>query len=340
MKLEGFHLGGRKEGRKRAASSWFDMASLPPLKLAVLCLLLALTGRLRAEPCIAVYWGQNGNEGGLREACATGYYKYVLVAFLNQFGNGQIPQMNLAGHCDPNSGGCTFLSSDIISCQQDYNVKVMLSLGGGIGSYRLASKEDAREVAKYIWNNFLGGSSSNRPLGNAVLDGVDFDIEGGSRDHWDDLARYLKAYDTPERKVYLSAAPQCPIPDYYLQTAIDTGLFDYLWVQFYNNYCQYSPSNAATFEQIWNQWVSKNVSKVFLGLPASPQAAGNGFVEPYELIKNVIPFVKRSEKYGGIMLWSRYYDVIYGFSPRVKNHVCPNELSFASSMRIKPLTMI
>ncbi|XP_065018770.1 hevamine-A-like [Musa acuminata AAA Group] len=317
------------------------MASLPPLKLAVLCLLLALTGRLRAEPsCIAVYWGQNGYEGGLRDACATGYYKYVLVAFLNQFGNGQIPQMNLAGHCDPNSGSCTFLSSDIISCQQDYNVKVMLSLGGAIGKYSLASKEDAKEVATYIWNNFLGGSSSNRPLGNAVLDGVDLDIELGGAAHYDDLVRYLKAYSTAEKKVYLSAAPQCVFPDAHLQPAIDTGLLDYLWVQFYNNYCGYYPGNEDIFARTWNQWVSANVGKVFLGLPASPQAAGNGFVTPDDVIKRIIPIVKRSEKYGGIMLWNRYYDVINAFSPRVKNFVCPNDLSFALSMRIKQLTMI
>uniref|UniRef100_A0A804KDL7 Uncharacterized protein n=1 Tax=Musa acuminata subsp. malaccensis TaxID=214687 RepID=A0A804KDL7_MUSAM len=32
------------------------MASLSPLLVAVLCLLLAITGRLHAESCIGVYW--------------------------------------------------------------------------------------------------------------------------------------------------------------------------------------------------------------------------------------------------------------------------------------------
>ncbi|THU46281.1 hypothetical protein C4D60_Mb09t03280 [Musa balbisiana] len=182
-----------------------------------------------------VYWGQKGYEGGFREACATGNHKYVLIAFFKQFGGSQDPQLNLTGQCDPNTNDCTFLSNDIISCERDYNVKVMLSLGGAIGNYRLVSKEEAREVAHYIWNNFLSGSSSNRPLGNAVLDDIDFD-----------------AYSTRERKVHLSATPQCPMPDYFFQPAIDTGLFDYLWVQFYNNYCLYSSGNVATFEQIWN----------------------------------------------------------------------------------------
>ncbi|XP_065018763.1 hevamine-A-like [Musa acuminata AAA Group] len=304
------------------------MASLSPLLVAVLCLLLAITGRLHAESCIGVYWGQNGNEGSLREACATGNYKYVLIAFLNQFGNGQIPRLNLAGHCDPNSGGCTFLSNDIISCQQDYNVTVMLSLGGAIGNYHLVSKEDARDVAAYIWDNFLGGSSPNRPLGNAVLDGVDFDIEGGSRDHWDDLVRYLKAYSTPGQKVYLSAATRCCMPDYYLQTAIDTGLFDYLWVQFCDIYCQCSLSDVDTFFRICDQWDSMNVSKVFLGLTVH---RGNDCVTPEDLVNIVIPIIKHCDKYGGIMLWNRYSDAITNYSAQVKDYVCPDRRLYSTA---------
>ncbi|CAL9150428.1 unnamed protein product [Musa hybrid cultivar] len=308
------------------------MASLSPLLAAVLCLLLALTGRLRAEPCIAVYWGQNGYERGLQEACATGYYKYVLIAFLNQFGNGQIPKMNLAGHCDPNSGGCTFLSNDIRSCQENYNVKVMLSLGGGVGIYSLTSKEDAKEVATYIWNNFLGGSSSNRPLGNAVLDGVDLDIEGGGAAHYDDLVRYLKAYSTAEKKVYLSAAPQCVFPDAHLQAAINTGLLDYVWVQFYNNrVCEYDPADPSKFEEARRKWSFVNASEVFLGLPASPDAATTGFIDIGNLTGIVLPFVKMSEKYGGMMLWNRYYDRISKYSYQAKDYVCPDRLLYSIS---------
>ncbi|KAH9731732.1 hypothetical protein KPL70_010280 [Citrus sinensis] len=56
----------------------------------------------------------------------------------------------------------------------------MLSIEGGAGNYYLSFSEDARQVADYLWNNFLGGQSSSRPLGNAVLDGIDFGIEGGT----------------------------------------------------------------------------------------------------------------------------------------------------------------
>ena len=58
---------------------------------------------------IAIYWGQNGNEGTLAETCGTGNYEFVILAFLATFGGGRTPMINLAGHCDPYSNGC-FLS--------------------------------------------------------------------------------------------------------------------------------------------------------------------------------------------------------------------------------------
>jgi chitinase len=111
----------------------------------------------------------------------------------------------------------------------------MLSIGRGAGSYYLTLSEDARQVATYLWNNFLAGKSSSRPLGAGVLDGIDFDIEGGTNQHWDDLARYLSGYSKQGKKVYLTAAPQCPFPDAWIGGALKTGLFEYVWVQFYNN---------------------------------------------------------------------------------------------------------
>ncbi|KAI3783048.1 hypothetical protein L2E82_13110 [Cichorium intybus] len=270
---------------------------------------------------IAIYWGQNGGEGTLAETCSTGNYHFVNLAFLPTFGNGQTPIINLAGHCDPYSNGCTKLSSDIKSCQAK-GIKVMLSIGGGAGSYYLTSAADAKQVATYLWNNFLGGKSSTRPLGEAVLDGIDFDIEGGTTQHWDDLARYLSGYTTKSKKVYLTAAPQCPFPDAYIGTALKTGLFDYVWVQFYNNPpCQYS-GGMTSFEDSWKQWTSAiPATKIFLGLPASPTAAGSGYISVGDLTSKVLPAIKGSAKYGGVMLWDKYHDNQTGYSSSIKTHV-------------------
>lgn len=291
-------------------------------QLAILLALFSLSLMLLCSDAgkIAIYWGQNGNEGTLAETCAKKDYDFVNLAFLPTFGNGQTPMINFAGHCDPYTNGCTNLSVDIKSCQAE-GIKVMLSIGGGAGSYYLTSSEDARQVATYLWNNFLGGKSSSRPLGDAVLDGIDFDIEGGTNQHWDDLARYLSAYSKKGKKVYLTAAPQCPFPDAWIGSALNTGLFDIVWVQFYNNPpCQYS-SGMNNLEEAWKQWNSIPASKIFLGLPASPEAAGSGFVPASDLTSQVLPAIKGSAKYGGVMLWSKYYDDQSGYSASIRNAV-------------------
>ncbi|KAJ8556217.1 hypothetical protein K7X08_022975 [Anisodus acutangulus] len=119
---------------------------------------------------IAIYWGQITNEGTLAETCASGIYKFVNLGFLNTFGTGQNPMINLAGHCDPTLGGCTNLSSDI----------VLLSIGGG----------------------------ESQALADAVLDGIDFDIEGGMDEHWDDLAGFLSLWS--KREASTSKVQQAP----------------------------------------------------------------------------------------------------------------------------------
>ncbi|CAM8973475.1 unnamed protein product [Rhodiola kirilowii] len=264
---------------------------------------------------ISIYWGQNGAEGTLAETCATGNYQYVNLAFLSIFGNGQSKVLNLAGHCDQASNTCVALSDQIKSCQSQ-GIKVFLSIGGGVAGYTLSSPADAQDLADYLWNNFLGGQSSSRPLGDAVLDGIDFDIELGTGLYWDNLAQALAVY-SQQKKIYLSAAPQCVFPDANLNTALNTGLFNYVWVQFYNNPgCQYADNSAANLIAAWNNWVTIPAEQVFLGLPASPDAAGSGYVDPQVLVSDILPAIKTSPKYGGVMLWSKFYDT--GYSAAIK----------------------
>ncbi|KAL2468984.1 Acidic endochitinase [Forsythia ovata] len=298
------------------------MAIRKSISLAILPLVMLILVVGSEAGGIVIYWGQNGNEGTLSETCATGNYNFVVIAFLSSFGNGQKPMINLAGHCDPYSNACVGLSSDIRSCQAK-GIKVILSLGGGAGGYTLSSTQDARDLATYLWNNFLGGKSSSRPLGNAVLDGIDFDIEGGTTQHWDELARFLSKYSTRGKKVYLTAAPQCPFPDAWVGGALKTGLFDYVWVQFYNNPpCQYTSGDISNLKNAWKQWISSiPATKIFLGLPAAADAAGSGFIPVSDLTSTVLPAIKGSKKYGGVMLWSKYYDDQTGYSSSIKSHV-------------------
>nr|ABW75911.1 class III chitinase [Bambusa oldhamii] len=272
---------------------------------------------------LTVYWGQNGGEGSLADTCSSGLYNIVNIAFLNKFGNGQDPGLNLAGHCNPDAGTCAAFSSEITSCK-DRGVKVLISLGGASSSYSLASADEARSLADYLWDNFLGGSSASRPLGDAVLDGVDFDIEQGGVDYYDELARALSS--RCNGGCLLTAAPQCPYPDAHLDAAIKTGLFNHLWVQFYNNPladCQYAPGDTSSLLAGWGRWTSgvPASADVFLGLPASPEAAGSGYIDPDTLLSQVLPSVKSAGNYGGVMLWDRFRDKTSGYGAKLQGSV-------------------
>ncbi|KAL6508373.1 hypothetical protein OROHE_021915 [Orobanche hederae] len=283
-------------------------------------LLLLQASAIRDRGGIAIYWGQNGHEDSLSKTCAARRFSYVNIAFLSTFGNGQNPLLNLAGHCNPTPSvnNCGFIGKEIKACQK-LGIKVMLSIGGGAGTYNLTSSNDAKELSDYLWENFLsrGANSTARPLGDAVLDGIDLDIERGFSDYYRYLVRCLRSHNP---KVIISGAPQCPLPDRYLSSALNATVFDYVWVQFYNNpQCQYSSSSnsSANLLDSWRRWTrnpSVKARKIFLGLPASKDAAGSGFIPAGVLTTEVLPAIKKSHKYGGVMLWSKYWDEQSGYS--------------------------
>lgn len=95
---------------------------------------------------------------------------------------------------------------------------------------------------------------------------------------------------------------------------------DHVWVLFYNNpWCQYSRWNTQNLIHSWNQWSDLPISKLYLGLPASPDATGRagGYIPANELLHKILPRIEDTPKYGGVMLWSRYYDVESRYSDKI-----------------------
>ncbi|XP_071906759.1 acidic endochitinase-like [Coffea arabica] len=204
-------------------------ACLRPLFLAITPLLV-ISSLIRSSEGegVGFYWGQSLHDENLAEMCNNSMYRYAVLASLNLGGNR--PVLSIDDKCNPSyPAGCAYLGHMIDFCKGQ-GIKVLLSLGGRPD----LSSDDAHNVAEYIWNNFLSNNSGPGPL-NATVDGIDFRIQSGSNQSLDVLARALRNYSTPERKVYLSAAPLCQIPDYYLDDAIKTGVFDHVWVQFFGD---------------------------------------------------------------------------------------------------------
>ena len=114
------------------------------------------------------------------------------------------------------------------------------------------------------------------------------------------------------KKYILTAAPQCPYPDYADNEMLNGAVsFDIVWVQFYNNYCgvQSYVAGASTQNNFnfntWDNWaktVSKNKNvKVMLGVPAG-STAGSGY-QPADTLAAVIKYSKSFSSFGGVMMW-------------------------------------
>ncbi|KZT59086.1 carbohydrate-binding module family 5 protein [Calocera cornea HHB12733] len=271
-----------------------------------LAVLLAVVGAFDND-CndnLAVYWGQNsygaanaGQTAGYQQPinyyCQDDTIDVIPVAFVDTFfGTGGLPELNLANTCSsvtqPVFNGtelanCQFLAADIEACQAAGKI-VTISLGGAGGSVGFSSDAEGQQFADTIWNIFLGGSSDTRPFGDAVLDGVDLDIESGTGTGYAAFVTQLRTYFTgASKQYYVSGAPQCPYPDASLGSVINAADFDMIYVQFYNNPCGLQNFNESSQWDygIWDYW-ARNVSpnpdvKIYIGAPASSTAAGTGY---------------------------------------------------------------
>lgn len=207
-------------------------------------------------------------------------------------------------------------SADIKECQRKGKT-ILLSIGGATyseGGFR--SEEAAVAGADMIWETFgskKNGSSRPRPFGDAVIDGFDFDFEATVL-NMVPFANRLRTLMTTDisKQYYLTAAPQCPYPDWYNKDMLEGKVdFDAVLIQFYNNYCGLNAFKAGEEQQNfnfkdWDNWaktVSKNKKvKVLVGAPANTGAAGSGYVDAARL-GQVIEYSRQFSSFGGVMLW-------------------------------------
>ncbi|KAI0324745.1 glycoside hydrolase [Cubamyces sp. BRFM 1775] len=150
---------------------------------------------LTRQDNLAVYWGQDsaGGQKRLSYYCNDSAIDVFPIAFLYIFrGEGGEPVIDLANICSKDDGNvfpgtqlanCSFMAEDIKQCQAAGKV-VTLSLGGATGEIGFSSDSQAETFADQIWDQFLGGESDIRPFGDAILDGVDLDIESGTPAHY------------------------------------------------------------------------------------------------------------------------------------------------------------
>ncbi|OEL26653.1 Xylanase inhibitor protein 1 [Dichanthelium oligosanthes] len=290
--------------------------SLPLICVAFISFLAGPASAQGKTGQVTVFWGRHRDEGSLREACDSGLYSMVIMSFLDVYGSGTY-NLDLSGHSLAGMG-------DAIKRCQFLGVPVSISIGGFGGAYSLPTNQSALALFDHLWNTYFGGSlnDTRRPFGDAWLDGVDMFLEHGTpTERYDTLALELAKHNIRAgdgKLLHLTATPHCRFPDTRIKEALDTGIFERIHVRFYDD-----PDCAAGFStKEWAKWTAAYpFTKIYVGLPASPQAAKSGYTDPATLRRAVLPVAQKATNYGGVMVWDRYFDKRSNYSGSIKNWV-------------------
>lgn len=277
--------------------------------------------------------GQGPDQVRLGEICEKSTADVIPLAFLNVFPEGGAdgyPGINFGNACGPGFfttpdgtqsqllSGCTNIAEDIPRCQA-LGKKILLSLGGAVpDSYKVSSDESATKFADFLWGAFGPAQASSgvpRPFKDAVVDGFDFDIEHNGPGGYATMIKRLREHFQTDssKQYYISAAPQCVLPDAQLSEVMASAAFDFIWIQFFNTPgCSARDYIAGTGKFNFDEWVAhvgssaSSQAKVFIGLPASTSAVYRPefFLELPEVTKIVGDFkAKHPQQFGGVMLW-------------------------------------
>lgn len=303
-------------GSSEIITSTMAMYSLAPTPAAY-------TFRPDARDNLAVYYGQTPNTtaGGLLPLCEREDVDIVIIAFLNSFfGDQNFPVIDFGPGCDPpttaqqeQSPGlldCPTIASQVTGCQ-NIGKKVLLSLGGWLSNTSFVSDNQAVHFAETLWNLFGGGRDNLdiRPFGpDVVVDGFDIDNEHKNTSFYNTFATELRSRfkKDPSKDYYISAAPQCPIPDMSIPLKAMQEA-DFVWVQFYNNKpCNLNTTGFKPSFEAWSKQLANGTSarkpRLYIGA-AGFVGAGSGYVDGSEFGSFVHKAREANvDNLGGVML--------------------------------------
>ncbi|KAK6076406.1 Endochitinase A1 [Seiridium cupressi] len=323
--------------------------------LALYCSSALAAFNVNSKNNVAVYYGQGPDQKPLAMYCADKSIDIIILSFIHLFpaqANGY-PGLNLGNQCSdetypgPGYGGkndpsknqllkCPNIQRDLNYCRAKYpSKKILLSLGGGTNGYQLTGASDGTNLATQLWNLFgprqqsLVNRGIPRPfdynnIGFSV-DGFDLDIEHPSTDKsagYKALVTELKRlFGTANSQFYLTASPQCVVPDANMKDMLSTVAFDLVFIQFYNTWrCSarrwivenplYQPGGPVAWAGFtygnWTNWLANTPSKnarLFLSLPGSAAAANKGYEVTLRGENSITNAYYCRPNFGGISVW-------------------------------------
>lgn len=108
-----------------------------------------------------------------------------MLSFMHMLkGAGGLPGSDTFAFCSDKLEGtdlsaCPDWPAAIKTCQVN-GKKVMMSIGGATMEDSFADDEEAKAMAKTVWDIYGGGSSDKRPYGDIKLDGFDVSFRGSN----------------------------------------------------------------------------------------------------------------------------------------------------------------
>ncbi|BAF16934.1 xylanase inhibitor protein XIP-like [Oryza sativa Japonica Group] len=285
------------------------LAALLSLAVLLSAGLAAVSATSQNTGDTVIIWGRNKDEGSLREACDAGRYTTVIISFLSAFG--YIPgtyKLDISGH------QVSAVGPDIKYCQSKGKL-ILLAIGGQGGEYSLPSSQAAVDLHDHLWYSYLGGRRNGvyRPFGDANVNGIDFFIDQGAREHYNELAKMLYDHNKDYRAtvgVMVTATTRCGYPDHRLDEALATGLFHRIHVKMFSDGRCPAWSRRQSFEK-WAKTYPQ--SRVLIGVVASPDVDKDAYMPP-EALNNLLQFINKQPNFGGVMVWDRFYDKKTGFT--------------------------
>jgi chitinase len=305
--------------------------------------------------------GQGPNQRELIYYCQQPSIDIIVLSFVHLFpaqGNGY-PGTNFGNRCGsavfPGPGydgrnesqkdallrDCPTLARQIPLCQKRYNKKIILSLGGAVLSYQLTGARDGTAFGNLLWylfgprNTSWVSTGGPRPFDfkgvETQVDGFDLDIEGPATDGQEGykalVARLRNLYDlgSSRRQYFLTASPQCIVPDANMGETIKSTKFDMLFLQFYNTpQCSAASWVAANSKYkiggsfvdagftytAWTNWLSNTPSaaaRLYIGLPGAPAAASAGSYINTTQARSLASAYYCRPNLGGIAIWEATY---------------------------------
>lgn len=215
---------------------------------------------------------------------------------------------------------------DLAALQAD-GTHVIISVGGELGHVDVTNPTQAENFAE----------TTHELMEDYGFDGVDIDLEHGvDAEHMTDALRQLD--DLAAADPVITMAPQTvdfqsPDQDYYELAENISDILTLVNMQYYNSGSMQG-CDGAVYEQGTSDFVSAlaciqlemdlEPEQVGLGLPAAPEAAGGGYLEPQGVVdaldcleegRSCGSFVPESPygPIGGVMTWSINWDAANGY---------------------------